>query len=92
MTSAREFATHVRHLRVRTLMMNGAVTGLFFSQAMSWQHFVDASVARLIGGDSNDPLVALLQAVSTTLLTVGVAWVALSCSCAVEATTTSDAT
>lgn len=63
-----------RNFEMRTIVVHGAVAGLFFAQTMSWQQFVDAVITSFLGGTVDDPTTAFGRAVLITLLTSCAAW------------------
>lgn len=65
------------HFELRKLGLQGAISGLFFAQTVSWQEFVDSIIVRLVGTSTNDPQVALWRAMLITLFTSGTAWLLL---------------
>jgi hypothetical protein len=77
--AAHEFAVEARNLEFRKIAVQGAVSGLFFAQTVSWQELVDAIVTHVVGVSSSDPWFALWRAVLVTLMTTGVAYVLLVC-------------
>ena len=77
--SAQQFAVEARNLEFRKIAVQGAVSGLFFAQTVSWQELVDAIVTHYIGGSSTDPWFALWRAILVTGMTTGVAWLLLVC-------------
>jgi len=63
-----------RYSEVRKLAVQGAVSGLFFAQTVSWQQLVDAIVVNILGVASDGPWYALWKAVVVTVLTTMMAW------------------
>ena len=66
-----------RHLELRHLAVQGAVSGLFFAQTLSWQQFIDVLVVHVFGASADEPGPALGRALLVTLFTSGLAWLVL---------------
>ena len=75
--SAQQFAVEARNLEFRKIAVQGAVSGLFFAQTVSWQELVDSIVTHFVGVSSSDPWFALWRAILVTAMTTGVAWLLL---------------
>ena len=64
----------VRNLELRNLALQGAISGLFFAQTVSWQELVDVIIVEVAGGSASEPVSALWRAIVVTLFTTFTAW------------------
>lgn len=62
---------------LRKIAVQGAISGLFFAQSVSWQQLIDVMVVRAFGVHTDDPWFALCRTLMITLYTSAVAWVVL---------------
>ena len=72
------FEERARNMEFQKLLVQGAVSGLFFAQTLSWQQLVDVLVVLILGTAKDDPEVALWRAVIVTILTSLAAWFIIS--------------
>ena len=76
---ADQFADNSRRLRVRDIAVQGAVSGLFLSQALAWQEFANVAFVRIVGAATDDPLNAFARAMLSTAYSIGLVYLITRC-------------
>lgn len=72
-----ERVANAERFELRKIAVQGAVSGLFFAQSVSWQQLIDVLIVRAFGAQTDEPWFALGRTLMVTLYTSAVAWVVL---------------